>query len=95
MLSPWSSRWAVPLTPCCTCWRWPTRADVKLTIDDFSRIGKKVPVVADLKPSGKYLMSELVAVGGIQPDEDAAQGRFVARRLPDGDRKDHGAKLAR
>jgi len=42
-------------------------ADVKLTIDDFSRIGKKVPVVADLKPSGKYLMSELVAVGGIQP----------------------------
>ena len=42
-------------------------ADVKLTIDDFSRIGKKVPVLADLKPSGKYLMSELVAIGGIQP----------------------------
>ena len=42
-------------------------AGVKLTIDDFTRIGKKVPVLADLKPSGKYLMSELVAVGGIQP----------------------------
>ena len=42
-------------------------ADVKLSLDDFSRIGKKVPVLADLKPSGKYLMSELVAVGGIQP----------------------------
>jgi len=42
-------------------------ANVKLTIDDFTRIGKKVPVLADLKPSGKYLMSELVAVGGIQP----------------------------
>ena len=42
-------------------------ADVKLTIDDFTRIGRKVPVLADLKPSGKYLMSELVAVGGIQP----------------------------
>ena len=42
-------------------------ADVKLTLDDFSCIGKKVPVLADLKPSGKYLMSELVAIGGIQP----------------------------
>lgn len=40
---------------------------VKLEIDDFTRIGKKVPVLADLKPSGKYLMSELVAIGGIQP----------------------------
>ena len=42
-------------------------AKVKLTIDDFTRIGKKVPVLGDLKPSGKYLMSELVAIGGIQP----------------------------
>ena len=42
-------------------------ANVKLSIDDFTRIGKKVPVIADLKPSGKYLMSELVAIGGIQP----------------------------
>ena len=42
-------------------------AGVKLTIDDFTKIGKNVPVLADLKPSGKYLMSELVAVGGIQP----------------------------
>lgn len=42
-------------------------AGVKLSIDDFTRIGKKVPVLADLKPSGKYLMSELIAIGGIQP----------------------------
>jgi dihydroxy-acid dehydratase len=40
---------------------------VKLSIDDFTRVGKKVPVLADLKPSGKYVMSELVAIGGIQP----------------------------
>jgi dihydroxy-acid dehydratase len=39
----------------------------KLRLDDFSRIGKRVPVLADLKPSGRYLMSELVAIGGIQP----------------------------
>jgi dihydroxy-acid dehydratase len=42
-------------------------ARVKLTIDDFTRIGKRVPVLADLKPSGKHLMSEVVAIGGIRP----------------------------
>jgi dihydroxy-acid dehydratase len=42
-------------------------AKVKLSLDDFTRIGKRVPVLADLKPSGKYLMSELVAIGGIRP----------------------------
>ena len=42
-------------------------AGVKLTIDDFTRIGKRVPVLADLKPSGKYLMSQLVEIGGIVP----------------------------
>lgn len=40
---------------------------VKLTLDDFTRIGKRVPVLADLKPSGRHLMSELVAIGGIRP----------------------------
>jgi dihydroxy-acid dehydratase len=42
-------------------------AGVKLSIDDFTRIGKRVPVLADLKPSGKYLMSELVKIGGLTP----------------------------
>jgi dihydroxy-acid dehydratase len=42
-------------------------ADVKLELDDFTRIGKRVPVLADLRPSGRYSMSELVAIGGIQP----------------------------
>jgi dihydroxy-acid dehydratase len=41
-------------------------AKVKLTLDDWVRIGKRVPVLADLKPSGKHLMSELVAIGGIR-----------------------------
>jgi dihydroxy-acid dehydratase len=44
-----------------------SRAGVKLKIDDFTRIGKRVPVLADLRPSGTYSMSELVAIGGIQP----------------------------
>ncbi|WP_107852932.1 dihydroxy-acid dehydratase [Oceanimonas marisflavi] len=40
---------------------------VELTLDDFSRIGKRVPVLADLRPSGHYMMSELVDIGGILP----------------------------
>jgi dihydroxy-acid dehydratase len=42
-------------------------ANVRLTIDDFTRIGKRVPVLADLKPSGRFLMSQLVEIGGIVP----------------------------
>jgi dihydroxy-acid dehydratase len=42
-------------------------ANVKLSIDDFTRIGKKVPVLADLKPSGKYGVSHLVRIGGVPP----------------------------
>jgi len=42
-------------------------AGVKLTLQDFTRIGKRVPVLADLKPSGKYMMSQLVEIGGIVP----------------------------
>ncbi len=40
---------------------------VNLKLDDFTRIGKKVPVMADLRPSGKAMMSELIDIGGIQP----------------------------
>src|SRR5215471_6230282 len=42
-------------------------AKVKLSLDDFTRIGKRVPVLADVRPSGRALMSELIAIGGIQP----------------------------
>jgi dihydroxy-acid dehydratase len=42
-------------------------ANVKLELDDFTKIGKRVPVLADLKPSGRFLMSELVAIGGQTP----------------------------
>ncbi|HVT56282.1 MAG TPA: dihydroxy-acid dehydratase, partial [Xanthobacteraceae bacterium] len=42
-------------------------ANVKLSIDDFTRIGKRVPVLGDLKPSGKYSMAHLSRVGGLPP----------------------------
>lgn len=40
---------------------------VDLSLDDFTRIGARVPMLADLKPSGRYSMGELVEIGGIQP----------------------------
>lgn len=40
---------------------------VELSIDDFTEIGKRVPVLADLRPSGRFMMSELNEIGGIQP----------------------------
>ena len=56
-------------------------ARVKLSLDDFTRIGKRVPVLADLRPSGKYAMSELIAIGGVQP----LMKRLLDRGLLHGD----------
>ena len=55
-------------------------AGVALTLDDFSRIGARVPVLADLRPSGKFLMSELIEIGGIQP----LMKRLLKKGLLDG-----------
>ena len=40
--------------------------DIMLTIDDFTRVGHKVPHLADLKPGGKYVMADLDRIGGVQ-----------------------------
>jgi len=71
-------------------------AKVKLSIDDFTRIGKRVPVLADLKPSGKYGMAHLSRIGGLPPlmkmlldagllhgDCLTVTGRTVAENLKD------------
>ncbi|MFM7118845.1 MAG: dihydroxy-acid dehydratase [Gammaproteobacteria bacterium] len=42
-------------------------AGVPLSLEDFSRIGARVPVLADMRPAGQYAMSELIGIGGIQP----------------------------
>ncbi len=39
--------------------------DIEITLDDFQAISDKTPVLADLKPSGKFMMEDLHAVGGI------------------------------
>src|SRR5687767_291870 len=71
---------------------------VKLGLDDFTRIGRKVPVLADLKPSGRYEMAELVRIGGLTPllrmllerkllhgDALTVTGKTLAENLRDGD----------
>ena len=42
-------------------------AGVRLSLDDFTRIGRRTPVLADLKPSGKHVMADMVQIGGLTP----------------------------
>jgi dihydroxy-acid dehydratase len=56
-------------------------AGVRLTLDDFARIGRRTPVLADLKPSGKYLMNHLIAIGGTVP----LMKMLIEKGLMDGD----------
>jgi dihydroxy-acid dehydratase len=56
-------------------------AGVELGLEDFTRIGAGVPVLADVKPSGRYLMAELIEIGGIQP----LMKRLLDRGLLHGD----------
>jgi len=79
-------------------------AEVPLTIDDFETIRQRVPVLCDLKPSGRYVATDLHRVGGIPQvmkmllnhgllhgDEMTITGRTIAQTLaevPDAPRKD-------
>lgn len=56
-------------------------ANVKLELDDFTRVGARTPVLADLKPSGRHVMSDLVAIGGTAP----LMRRLIEEGLMDGD----------
>src|SRR5512137_261755 len=83
-------------------------ARVKLKLDDFTRIGRRTPVLADLRPSGKYSMSELIAIGGIRPlmkallDEGllhgdclTVTGRTMAENLRDAGQYPQGQGIVR
>ena len=71
-------------------------ARIELSLDDFTRLGKRVPVLSDLRPSGRYMMSELIHIGGIRPlmktlldagmlhgDVLTVSGRTMAENLAD------------
>ncbi|MEX2188625.1 MAG: dihydroxy-acid dehydratase [Pirellulales bacterium] len=55
--------------------------DVKLTIDDFQKVSDRVPFLADLKPSGKYVQEDLHNVGGTP----GVMKMLLAEKLLDGD----------
>ena len=63
--SPSSWRSAARPTPCCTCWRSRTRPRSHLELDDFNRIGDRVPHLADVKPFGQYVMTDVDRIGGV------------------------------
>ena len=56
-------------------------ADVPLTVDDFQRASDRIPFLADLKPSGRYVMEDLDRVGGTP----AVMKYLLAHGLLDGD----------
>ena len=71
-------------------------ANVELEMEDFHRIGSKVPLLADVKPFGRYVMSDVDRVGGVPVDHArAARRRSDARRLPDRHRPDDGGEPRR
>ena len=56
-------------------------ADVDLTLDDFNRVGEKVPHLGDLKPFGRYVMNDVDRIGGIP----VVMGALLEAGLMDGD----------
>ena len=78
MRSPRLRRPAARPTRCCTCWRSPAKAGVPLDIDDFDRISEQVPLLADLKPGGRFVATDLHRAGGIP---------LVAKRLLEGNHR--------
>ncbi len=83
-------------------------ARIPLSIDDFTRVGKRVPVLADMRPAGQYAMSELIGIGGIQPlmktllaegllhgDCMTVTGRTLAENLADVAPYPEGQKVVR
>ena len=83
-------------------------AGVPLDLDDFGRVGSRVPVLADMRPAGNYAMSELIDIGGIQPlmktlldagllhgDCLTVTGKTLAENLADVDPYPEGQRIIR
>ncbi len=70
--------------------------DIKLTLDDFQTISNKIPMLADFKPSGKYLMEDLYKHGGVPAVMKYLLGKgLLAWRLFNGNRKNRCRKFKR
>jgi dihydroxy-acid dehydratase len=81
---------------------------IPLELDDFTRVGERVPVLADMRPAGQYAMSELIEIGGIQPlmktllneglihgDCMTVTGKTMAENLADVEDYPEGQKIIR
>src|SRR5919108_3455654 len=68
-------------------------AGVRLTIDDFDKINRKVPLLADLKPGGRFMAADMYAAGGttlvarrlleagiLHPDQPTVTGRTIGEK---------------
>ena len=99
--SRWSRLSAAPRTRCCTCGPSPIEAEVDLSMEDFHRIGSKLPLLADVKPFGRYVMSDVDRVGGCRwscgalYDAGLINGDCADRHRQDGGREPGGHRLAR
>ncbi len=82
--------WAARPTRCCTSSPSRTRPTSSWTIDDFERVRRKVPVLCDLKPSGRYVATDFHRAGGVpQVMKMLLDARAARRRLHDHHRQDH------
>lgn len=54
---------------------------IKLTIDDFQSVSDRTPFIADLKPSGRYVMEDVYKIGGI-PSKCQIFSRAVSTSVP-------------
>ena len=71
-------------------------AEVELSLDDFNRIGDKIPHLGDLKPFGRYVMTDVDKIGGVPVImQRTARRRAAARRLPHRHRQDRGREPGR
>jgi dihydroxy-acid dehydratase len=65
-------------------------------MDDFVRLGNETPMLADFRPSGKYVMEDLHKIGGVPAsDEIFIERRYVARRLHNSNWKNISRKFGR
>ena len=67
------------------------RLGIDLRLDDFDAISRRTPFLANVKPSGEYLMEDFFYAGGVAGG-DARNPAAAARRLPDGERQDRCAE---
>ena len=96
-----SSRAAARRTRCCTCWRSRTRSALELEIDDFDRIARRTPIIADMKPWGRFVMLDIDRCGGVPAimrellDAGTARRRRADRDRQDGRGEPRGRRRAR